>query len=108
MLALSGLTMHETVRNVPQRVMVWDQVPCPWERKGSLMRTLIEETKHEQVELVDGVKLHFGPDWAILYPDPDRPVFHIRSEAATRARAEQIVETYRDLVKHWVGREGTA
>jgi len=108
MLVLSGLTMHETIRNVPQRVMVRDQVPCPWERKGSLMRTLIEETKHEQVELVDGVKLHFGPDWAILYPDPDRPVFHIRSEAATRARAEQIVETYRELIKHWVGRENAA
>ena len=55
--------------------MVRDHVPCPWERKGTLMRTLIEATKHDQVELVDGVKIHLGADWAILYPDPDRPVF---------------------------------
>jgi mannose-1-phosphate guanylyltransferase/phosphomannomutase len=108
MLALSDLTLHQVIRSVPQRVMVRDQVPCPWERKGTLMRTLIEATKHDQVELVDGVKIHLGADWAILYPDPDRPVFHILAEAATRARAGQIAETYREQVATWLGREGNA
>jgi mannose-1-phosphate guanylyltransferase/phosphomannomutase len=108
MLALSDLTLHQVIRSVPQRVMVRDQVPCPWERKGTLMRTLIEATKHDQVELVDGVKIHLGADWAILYPDPDRPVFHILAEAATRARAGQIAETYRAQVATWLGRDGAA
>jgi mannose-1-phosphate guanylyltransferase/phosphomannomutase len=72
------------------------------------MRTLIEATKDENVELVDGVKIRWGGDWAILYPDPDRPVFHILAEAATRARAEQIVSTYRAQVKDWLGPEAAA
>jgi mannose-1-phosphate guanylyltransferase/phosphomannomutase len=105
MLALSELTLHQAIRHIPQRVMTRDQVPCPWERKGGLMRTLIEATTHENVELVDGVKIRWGGDWAILYPDPDRPVFHILAEAATRARAEQIVSTYRAQVKGWLGPE---
>jgi mannose-1-phosphate guanylyltransferase/phosphomannomutase len=103
MLALGELTLHQVIRHIPQRIMTRDQIPCPWERKGGLMRTLIEATKHENVELVDGVKIRWGADWAILYPDPDRPVFHICGEAATRARAEEIVGTYRDRVVGWLG-----
>jgi mannose-1-phosphate guanylyltransferase/phosphomannomutase len=108
MLAVSDLTMHQAIRHVPQRVMTRHQIPCPWERKGALMRTLIEATKHENRELVDGVKVRLGADWAILYPDPDRPVFHVLAEAATRARAEQIAKVYRSQVTDWLGREGAA
>jgi len=32
-------------------------------------------------------------------------VFHILAEAATRARAEQILTTYRAQVGEWLGRE---
>jgi len=108
MLAVSQLTLHQAIRHVPERIRTRDQVPCPWERKGAVMRTLIEATKHENVELVDGVKIRWGGDWAVLYPDPDRPVFHILAEAATRARAEQILTTYRARVREWLGREAAA
>ncbi len=108
MLALSDLTLHEAIRHVPKRVMAREQVPCPWEMKGTLMRTLLEATKDEQVELVDGVKIHFGHDWAVMYPDQDRPTFHILAEADSRARAEQIVGTYRDKLKEWLARGAVA
>ena len=103
MLAASELSLHEAIRHVPRRVMARDQVACPWERKGAVMRTLIEATKAERVELVDGVKIHLGTDWTVLYPDPDRPVFHILAEATTRARAEEIVGKYREQVADWLG-----
>ncbi|HTX54079.1 MAG TPA: mannose-1-phosphate guanyltransferase [Candidatus Baltobacteraceae bacterium] len=102
MLALSDLSLHEAIRHVPRRVMVRGEVPCPWERKGAIMRTLIEATKEERVELLDGVKIHFGADWTTLYPDPDRPVFHILAEAPTRARAEEIVGKYREQLTGWL------
>jgi mannose-1-phosphate guanylyltransferase/phosphomannomutase len=108
MLALSDLTLHEAIRSVPKRVMVRDQIPCPWEMKGTLMRTLIEATQDEQVELVDGVKVHLGSDWAVIYPDQDKPFFHVLAEAATRARAEQILGTYRDKVQEWLARGAAA
>jgi len=107
MLALSDLTLHEAIRHVPKRIMVREQVPCPWEMKGTLMRTLIEATKDEEVELVDGVKIHLGSDWAAIYPDQDKPYFQILVEADSRARAEQIVTMYRDKVKDWLDRGAT-
>ncbi|HTU01327.1 MAG TPA: hypothetical protein VMG58_05905, partial [Candidatus Sulfotelmatobacter sp.] len=102
MLIQTDLTLHEAIRAVPQRTMVREQVPCPWERKGMLMRTLIEATKDEQVELLDGVKVRRRNAWAILYPDPDRPCFHVQAEAATRAAAEQLVAEYREQLKGWL------
>jgi mannose-1-phosphate guanylyltransferase/phosphomannomutase len=108
MLALSDLTLHEAIRQIPKHVSVHDQVPCPWEMKGTLMRLLIEETKHERVELVDGVKLHLGSEWVIVYPDQEKPFFHIVAEAEGRARAEQLVGSYRDKVKEWLGRGASA
>ncbi len=102
MLAVSGLSLHEAIRHVPRREMVRTEVPCPWERKGAVMRTLIDATKGEVVELVDGVKIHFGAEWTALYPDPDRPVFHILAEAQTRARAEEIVGKYREQLTGWL------
>jgi mannose-1-phosphate guanylyltransferase / phosphomannomutase len=72
------------------------------------MRSLIEATKDGQVELVDGVKIHLGTDWIILYPDPDRPVFHIQAEAGTRAKADQMIGAYRDKLKGWLASEAPA
>jgi mannose-1-phosphate guanylyltransferase/phosphomannomutase len=104
MLALSDLTLHEAIRHIPKRVTTREQVPCPWEMKGTLMRTLIEATKDQEVELMDGVKIRLGSDWAAIYPDQDKPFFHILAEAGSRTRAEQIVGTYRDQVKDWLAR----
>ena len=62
------------------------------------MRALIAATADEQVELVDGVKVHLGGDWVILYPDHDRPYFHIITEGGTQARAEAHMARYRDVL----------
>ena len=102
MLAQSDLTIHEAIRLVPQRMRARDQVPCPWERKGAVMRTLIEATQGEQVELTDGVKVRRGSDWVLLYPDPDKPTFHILAETDVRIRAEALVEEFRGRLRAWV------
>jgi mannose-1-phosphate guanylyltransferase/phosphomannomutase len=108
LLALSDLTLHEAIRQIPKHVSARDQVPCPWEMKGTLMRLLIEGTKHECVELVDGVKIHLGSEWVIVYPDQEKPFFHIVAEAEARARAEQLVGLYRDQLRAWLARGAPA
>ncbi len=102
MLAREGVRLHQLIRSVPERVMVRDQVACPWERKGSVMRQLIEQARGDQVELIDGVKIYSGRDWIVLYPDHDRPTFHLLAESASRDRAEESVSKYRSLIREWV------
>ena len=100
MLAAQDLRLHQLIRAIPQRFRCREQVTCPWERKGGAMRALIAATADEQVELVDGVKVHLGSDWVILYPDQDRPYFHIVAEATTLARAEAHLARYREILAH--------
>lgn len=98
MLATQDLRLSQFIPSVPQRFKCREHVPCSWERKGGTMRALIAATADEQVELVDGVKVHLGRDWVILYPDQDRPLFHILAEADTLAQAEAHVARYRALL----------
>ncbi len=98
MLAAQDLRLHQLIRAIPQRFSCREQLPCPWERKGGAMRALIAATADEQVELIDGVKVHLGSDWVILYPDQDRPYFHIIAEGSTQARAESHLARYREIL----------
>jgi mannose-1-phosphate guanylyltransferase / phosphomannomutase len=100
MLAAQDLRLHQLIRTIPQRFRCSEQVPCPWERKGGAMRALIAATADEQVELIDGVKVNLGSDWVILYPDQDRPYFHIIAEGSTQARAKSHLARYREIFAH--------
>ena len=99
MLTTQNVRLHQLIGFIPQRFTCRVQVPCFWERKGGAMRALIAATAGDQVELVDGVKVHLGNDWAILYPDQDRPSFHIIAEANTLSRAEAHVARYREILE---------
>lgn len=70
------------------------------------MRALIAATAEDQVELMDGVKVHLGNDWVILYPDQDRPCFHIIVEANTRSRAEALLVRYQDVLARCMKQPG--
>ena len=104
MLAREGVRLHEVVRQVPPRFTVREEVSCPWERKGVVMRHLLEATRDERVDLTDGVKVFLKDDWVALYPDQDRAVFHVVAEAASRQRAHAVAATYRDLVRDCIAK----
>ncbi len=102
MLAREGARLHELVGQIPQRFAVRDQVSCPWERKGAVMRRLLEATREERLDLTDGVKVFLDDEWVALYPDQDRAAFHVVAEASSRRRAEAVAGKYRDLVRGWI------
>ena len=77
------------------------EVPCPNERKGAVMRRLMEETRGKAVELVEGVRVRLGEAWLAAIPDPDRACFHVVGESADRERARSLVEDYRERIAAW-------
>ena len=82
------------------------EVPCPDERKGAVMRRLIEATKGADVELIEGVRLRRGEEWVAAIPDADRACFHVVAESADRERARALAEEYRGRIDGW--RKGIA
>jgi len=103
MMARLEVRLHALARQVPAAHIVREHVPCPNERKGTIMRRLIEATRDEVIELVDGVRVRIGEDWVAAIPDPDRALFHVIAEAGTRGRAQELVERYKRLIEAWRG-----
>ena len=77
------------------------EVPCPDERKGAVMRRLIEATKGGDVDLIEGVRVKMGEDWVAAIPDADRPIFHVIAEAGDRDRAQGLAQDFRDRITGW-------
>ena len=105
-LARAGQPLSAVRAEVPRLSMVREHVPCQWELKGTIMRHLIEETKEERVELVDGIKVFHGDSWAIVVPDGDRPLFHVNAEAPTEEQAHELAQRYIDMIRSWQEQPG--
>ncbi|MDI7247082.1 MAG: mannose-1-phosphate guanyltransferase [Bacillota bacterium] len=93
-MATENVRLSSLLSMVPQFYMSKRTVECPWEDKGRVMRTLIEETRSEKVELIDGIKVYHDTGWALILPDSEEPLFHVYSEASTPADAEALREMY--------------
>jgi len=76
---------------VPPIHMYREEVVTPWEAKGVVMRSLVEQSKGREVELVDGVKIRHGNGWVLLLPDPEVAVTHVWADAASDAEARRLV-----------------
>jgi mannose-1-phosphate guanylyltransferase/phosphomannomutase len=69
-------------------------VVTPWEQKGTVMRSLVELSKDREVDLVDGVKVHYDEGWALSLPDPEEPVTHVWAEGDSDASARRLAQEY--------------
>lgn len=76
-------------------------IPCPWSRKGTVMRRLITETANIERQLIDGVRLKEDGGWVLVSPDRFRASFNIFAESGSVEQAQKLVEKYRDLVERW-------
>ncbi len=103
MTAKAGLTFANLDALVPKLRMVKKNVDCPWSEKGSIMRKLIDLTKNENRETVDGIKVHYDDGtWVHLLPDKERPIFHINAESASGDRAHSTVERFESRINSWL------
>jgi mannose-1-phosphate guanylyltransferase/phosphomannomutase len=101
MLARLETRLSVLTRTIPVTHLVRDHVPCANEHKGMVMRRLLEVTRDEVVEVVDGVRIRLGEDWVAAIPDPDRSLFHVMAESGSRARSEELVARYAGLIGGW-------
>ena len=101
MMARLDVRLHQLTRAVPESHVARLEVPCPDERKGAVMRRLIEATKGGDVELIEGVRVKMGEDWVAAIPDADRPIFHVIAEAGDRDRAQGLAQDFRDRITGW-------
>jgi mannose-1-phosphate guanylyltransferase/phosphomannomutase len=102
LLAKQRVHLSDVVADLPRTHVVHEQVVTPWDHKGAVMRTLMEQSKDREVVLVDGVKVIHDDGWALALPDPEEPITHIWSEGASGDAARRLAEEYARRIRQMV------
>ncbi|HET6915664.1 MAG TPA: sugar phosphate nucleotidyltransferase [Acidimicrobiales bacterium] len=103
LLARSGRRLSEVVGRLPVVRVAHEAVVTPWDKKGLVMRMVMEWAKDRDITLVDGVKVAHNDGWALVFPDTEEPLTHVWAEASTdadaRARAQEYARRIRNLLR---------
>ena len=94
LMATENQSLSSLVFQIPAFYMSKEEIHCPWEDKGRVMRSLIEDTGGRDIELLDGIKVMHKQGWALVLPDSEKPVFHIYSEGLSQEIAEELGRLY--------------
>lgn len=94
-----GVNLSRLVDQIPEFHLKHKQIECPWGSKGKVMRKLIEESREEEVELLDGVKVHHPEGWALILPDPEEPYYQVYGEGYNEEISESLTEMYLKKIK---------
>ncbi len=100
MLQATGTTLQEVVDILPTFNMAYEQVRCPWEVKGAVMRRITEEAQTgDRVDLLDGIKVYRNGSWSLLLPDAFEPIFHLYAESGSPDESVRIVGELRGHIE---------
>jgi mannose-1-phosphate guanylyltransferase / phosphomannomutase len=91
LLATVERPLSDIVAQVPTSFVAHEAVPTPWERKGAVMRGVMEWAKGRDTVLVDGVKILYPDGWALVLPDPELNLTHVWAEGENEAAAKRLV-----------------
>jgi mannose-1-phosphate guanylyltransferase / phosphomannomutase len=98
LLAAQDEPLSALVASLPRPTLVHRALPCPWGRKGLVMRVLNETLATRRLDLLDGVKAYDERGWVQALPDPDEPFVHVYAEGSTEEQSEELA----DEVAAWV------
>jgi len=92
--------LADVVAGLPAFHVGHQEVSCPWEAKGTVMRLLNRQYKDRRAELIDGIKILLGEgEWVLILPDPDFPKFHVYAESRSDGEAQDLVDRYVRVVE---------
>jgi mannose-1-phosphate guanylyltransferase/phosphomannomutase len=103
LLAAVDRPLSQVVGGLPEVHIAHETIVTPWERKGTVMREIVERAGARETELIDGVKVIESDRWALVLPDPDEALTHVWAEAESdvdaRRTAQEYVERIRQVLR---------
>jgi mannose-1-phosphate guanylyltransferase/phosphomannomutase len=94
LLAAEKIPASELVDQLPQWHMAGRSVPCPWDRKGLVMRALHDESRSdESVQMIDGIRISQNGGWVLVLPDASEASVNILAESTSDEGAAHTADT---------------
>jgi mannose-1-phosphate guanylyltransferase / phosphomannomutase len=103
LLAATDRSLSSVVASLPAVHVAHETIVTPWERKGTVMREIVERAGSREVELIDGVKVVDGDEWALVLPDPDEALTHVWAEAGSESAARELAQDYVRRIRNVLG-----
>ena len=97
LLAAEHQPASELVDLLPQWHVAGRSVPCPWERKGSVMRALHDESRNGEVDTIDGIRIPQNGGWVLVLPDASEASVNIIAESTSDESAASSAD---DMAAH--------
>jgi len=97
-LVTEKMNMSTLIDEIPAYFMTNKETSVPWEAKGTVIRSIAEDTDGHEMELLEGVKVYHPEGWALVLPDPDEPICRVFSEGSTMEVAESLADFYIDKI----------
>ncbi len=101
MMAETKIKLSEARRRFEGYQLQTLSVPCPWARKGMVMRKLIADSKDKKRELIDGVRIFEDSGWVLVAPDRNKASFNIIAESASQEKALKLIDHYKKAVEEY-------
>jgi mannose-1-phosphate guanylyltransferase/phosphomannomutase len=98
-LAISNASLSSIVGNLPSYHMATSDTFCPWDKKGLVMRRVLDYAKGKETEMVDGVKIHNDNGWILVLPDPDEPKVTVYAESDAQESADSEVNSFTNFIE---------
>ncbi len=94
-MAETGQKLSKLVAEQPQYFIEKGKIECPDEKKEPLLKKLLEQVKGENINTLDGVKIWFNDNSAILIrPSGTEKVFRLYAEAKNQEKALNLIKDY--------------
>ena len=94
------LKLSKLLSELPEYFIVKDKVECPESLKEKVLERLGEQLKNLETNTIDGIKIWFKDNSAILIrPSGTEPLYRLYAEAKTRQKASRLISDYRSKLK---------
>ena len=103
-IAKKGLKISDIVAGIPESYIEHEIIPCLTGQKGTIMRTLVEENRKENIDLLDGLKIFFPDGWALILPDSSKAAIHIYAEGESEEITQNIMKNYKFKVSEIINK----
>lgn len=98
----TGQTLSALKGQIPKLYMESEDIECTFDRKGTVMRKLIEENEGKAYETIDGIKIYTEKGWTLILPDSDRPIFRITTEGMNEEYAKELLVDYKEKIQGYL------
>jgi mannose-1-phosphate guanylyltransferase/phosphomannomutase len=102
-LILSGERLSDIIKEIPEFAYRGENVSCPSEYKGKMMRKFLEDGENKKASHIDGVKIWLNEkEWILMIPDQHQEFLNIYIQAKNHQNANKIFEEYKAKIDAWI------